>query len=210
MIVLKNLGQEVMTPVSWFNAFSYAKLFLLKTTTVLIGVFSNESDLESLLLLKNILNKFNSEFLFVDTVCSFFKSKCLKNLSFNSEGFFNRNNFQLNYLDVHCATFVPRLTLALEQSDVCLLIGVNPRVEATALNLRLRQRFLLSRSFELGVIGSLSYSLGYTFKHLGTSIKALLHLIEGRSGFSFLLLKARFPLILIGSACLVRADSKAL
>jgi NADH-quinone oxidoreductase subunit G len=212
MILLKKSGIKVLTPVSWFNAFSYAKRFLLKTTTVLISIVSHESDLESIFLLKKLLNKFNSEFLFVDTVCSFFKNKHVKNLFTNSEGFFDKKNFQLNFLDIHCSTFVPRLTVALQQSDVCLLLGVNPRLEATALNLRLRQRFLLSKllPFELGVIGSLSYSLGYDFKHLGISVRALLYVIEGRSSFSSSLLKSKFPLILIGSSFLMREDSRAL
>ena len=92
----------------------------------------------------------------------------------------------------------------IEDSDLCLLIGTNPRREATLLNVHLRERFLQG-SFVLANIGS-PLDLSYPIENLGNSTKALLDLVEGRSNFCQKLLKAQKPIVIIGQGVFTRQD----
>jgi NADH-quinone oxidoreductase subunit G len=99
-------------------------------------------------------------------------------------------------------------TLAgVEEADVILLIGANPRVEASVFNARLRKCWFLGTA-PIAVIGS-HVDLTYPYTHLGTGPKALEDLITGRSPFSTLLSSAKRPLVIVGQGALARDDGHA-
>ncbi|MCG6857394.1 MAG: NADH-quinone oxidoreductase subunit NuoG [Salaquimonas sp.] len=97
----------------------------------------------------------------------------------------------------------------IEDSDALLIIGANPRLEASVLNTRIRKRFRAPEDYPIGVIGEKA-DLRYAYQHLGTGPKTLADLVSGKDKFAATLKKAKKPLILIGQSALTRADSEAI
>ena len=92
-----------------------------------------------------------------------------------------------------------------EKADLCLLVGVDPRYEASVLNLRLRKRFL-EGGFEVGRVGAPT-DLTYPHHHLGTSLTSLARLVEGRDPFAQRLAQAEAPLLLVGGPLLTGPEA---
>ena len=88
----------------------------------------------------------------------------------------------------------------LEDIDVLLLVGTNPRLEAPVLNARLRRRWL-SGDLQVGLVGTPS-DLTYDFDHLGETASALTALAKARSGFAKVLKGAKAPALVIGTGAL--------
>ena len=95
----------------------------------------------------------------------------------------------------------------LETADVILLVGTNPRVEATVLNARLRRRWM-AQGLTIGVVGE-AVDLTYGYEHLGTGPAALAELAKSKSEFVKALKAAKSPAIIIGAGALARADGAA-
>lgn len=88
----------------------------------------------------------------------------------------------------------------LEEADVVLLVGTNPRFEAPVLNARLRRRWLAG-ALQVGLVGEAA-DLTYDFEHLGDTAAALATLAKSRSGFAKVLKGARAPALVIGAGAL--------
>ncbi|KAF0184092.1 MAG: NADH-quinone oxidoreductase subunit G [Hyphomonadaceae bacterium] len=93
--------------------------------------------------------------------------------------------------------------LGIEDADVILLIGANPRVEAAVLNARLRKVWLRG-AVRIGVIGE-RVDLTYGYDHLGAGPQSLNELAKGGDFFDALK-GAKKPLIIVGSGALARPD----
>jgi NADH-quinone oxidoreductase subunit G len=99
-------------------------------------------------------------------------------------------------------------TLAgIENADVALLVGVNPRLEAPVLNARLRKRWLAG-AMRVGVVG-VAADLTYPYEHLGAGPKSLAGLAKSKSDFMTALRSAKAPAIVVGAGALTRPDSAA-
>ncbi len=96
----------------------------------------------------------------------------------------------------------------IEEADAILLVGVNPRLEGTIVNARIRKRWLRG-GCEIGLIGPAA-DLGYAYKHLGETPQAIADLMIGRMPFASALKNAKKPLILVGAGALARADGPAI
>lgn len=68
-----------------------------------------------------------------------------------------------------------------EDCDLLLLVGTNPREEAPVLNARIRKSFL-EHNLKVGVVGS-SASLTYDFEHLGNTVQTLVDIFNGTHPF---------------------------
>ena len=68
-----------------------------------------------------------------------------------------------------------------EDADLLLLIGTNPKIEAPVFNARIRKA-VNKEGLKVGMIGS-SYDLTYPYEHLGNTTKTLLDIFEGRHPF---------------------------
>ena len=90
----------------------------------------------------------------------------------------------------------------IEESDALLIIGANPRLEASVLNARIRKRFRMPGDYPIGVIGE-NADLRYDYTHLGDSAKALADLVSGKNKFLAKLKKAKKPLVIVGAGALV-------
>ncbi|HEY8615877.1 NADH-quinone oxidoreductase subunit NuoG [Phenylobacterium sp.] len=99
-------------------------------------------------------------------------------------------------------------TLAgIEEADVVLLVGTNPRLEAPVFNARLRKRWL-NGALRVGVIGE-NVDLTYTYDYLGAGPQTLTGLARQRSDFVKALKEAKNPAIVVGAGALSRADGAA-
>ena len=95
----------------------------------------------------------------------------------------------------------------IENADVILLVGTNPRLEAAVLNARLRKRWM-AQALTVGVIGE-AVDLTYDYEHLGTGASALAGLAKSKSAFVAALTAAKAPAIIVGAGALSRADGAA-
>jgi len=106
------------------------------------------------------------------------------------------------------AGYVFNTTIAgIEEADACLLIGANPRWEATLVNARLRKRYLMG-GFAVAAI-SLVTDLTYRVENLGAGPDTLRTLVEGGNPFRAVLDAADCPMLILGTAALARADGAA-
>jgi NADH-quinone oxidoreductase subunit G len=96
----------------------------------------------------------------------------------------------------------------IEQSDALLIVGSNPRFEASVLNARIRKRARMS-DYPVGLVGEAG-DLRYPLTHLGTDPAALAALADGSSKFSKVLKKAERPMIIVGQGALSRKDGAAI
>ena len=88
----------------------------------------------------------------------------------------------------------------IEQSDLILLIGSNPRYEATILNARIRKSFLKNNLeiYSLGDVGDLTYP----YKVLSNKTDIVKQIIEGKHELSNKIQNSQKPLIIIGESAL--------
>ncbi|NTU76274.1 MAG: NADH-quinone oxidoreductase subunit G [Alphaproteobacteria bacterium] len=96
----------------------------------------------------------------------------------------------------------------IEQADALLLIGTNPRHEATLVNARIRKRWL-ANELPVGLIGA-PVDLTYPYEHLGASPRLIRDLMEGKHAFAKVLREAKNPMVLVGAGSLARPDGAAL
>jgi NADH-quinone oxidoreductase subunit G len=92
----------------------------------------------------------------------------------------------------------------IEQADVCLLIGTNPRWEAALINARLRKRYLQG-GFKVLNIGP-KLDLTFPVTQLGLGPEVLTDLADGNHSWVETLKQAKNPMLIIGQGALARPD----
>ncbi|XP_030066553.1 NADH-ubiquinone oxidoreductase 75 kDa subunit, mitochondrial [Microcaecilia unicolor] len=143
-------------------------------------------DAEALIALKDLLNRQNSDIL------------CTEELFPTSgAGTDLRSNYLLN----------SRIA-GVEEADVLLLVGTNPRFEAPLFNARIRKSWL-HNDLQVAMVGS-KVDLTYTYDHLGDSPQILKDIASGKHPFSKVLSQAKKPMVVVGSSTLQRRDGAAL
>jgi NADH dehydrogenase (ubiquinone) Fe-S protein 1 len=93
----------------------------------------------------------------------------------------------------------------IESTDCILIVGSNPRHEASVLNARIRKQWLRS-DLEVGVVGE-PWKSTFDFEHLGTDFGALKQVLSGPFGKK--LQAAKRPMIIVGSGVTDHPDAKA-
>ena len=138
----------------------------------------------------------------VETIFSF-KSLLKKINCINYD--FREKKFYINPVDKINHLFNSSIQ-GVEECDLVLLIGSNPRYEATMVNARLRKSFIRSKTpiYSIGNPGDLTYD--YTL--LGDDINELKNVIEGRSVINEKLKSAKKPLFIIGESALELKNAK--
>ncbi|WP_048647609.1 NADH-quinone oxidoreductase subunit NuoG [Nitratireductor soli] len=96
----------------------------------------------------------------------------------------------------------------IENADALLIIGANPRFEASVLNARIRKRWRMG-DFPIGVIGEMG-DLRYDSEMLGAGPETLKDLVDGTHKFASVLKKAKRPMIIVGQGALTRSDGAAI
>ncbi|WP_187971655.1 NADH-quinone oxidoreductase subunit NuoG [Aquibium microcysteis] len=95
----------------------------------------------------------------------------------------------------------------IESADALLIIGSNPRFEASVLNARIRKRWRMG-NFPIGVIGEAA-DLRYDHEMLGAGTETLKDLAAGSLSFLDALKKAARPMVIVGQGSLARPDGAA-
>ncbi|PIB91980.1 NADH-quinone oxidoreductase subunit NuoG [Caulobacter sp. FWC2] len=96
----------------------------------------------------------------------------------------------------------------IENADVVLFVGANPRIETPVLNARFRKQWIAGKT-RFGVIGEQA-DLTFDYDYLGAGAKTLSGLARSKGGFIDALKAAERPAIIIGQGALARADGAAI
>ena len=92
----------------------------------------------------------------------------------------------------------------IEEADAILIVGANPRFEASVLNARIRKAWRAS-DLPIGVIGE-GGDLRYDYELLGAGPETLKDVTDAGHKFHKVLKRARKPLILVGPGAVARGD----
>jgi NADH-quinone oxidoreductase subunit G len=96
----------------------------------------------------------------------------------------------------------------IEDADVVLFVGTNPRLEAPVLNARFRKQWIAGKT-RFGVIGEQA-DLTFDYDYLGAGAKTLSGLAKAKNDFVAAFKAAERPAIIIGQGALARADGAAI
>ena len=93
----------------------------------------------------------------------------------------------------------------INEADLCLLIGANPRQHAPVLNARIGQS-VRANTMKVYNIGNV-IDQHYKIQHLGSDVSLIEEILRGIHKFTKELTKAQNPMLIIGSAVLSRRDA---
>ncbi|MGO4831336.1 NADH-quinone oxidoreductase subunit NuoG, partial [Rhizobiaceae sp. 2RAB30] len=174
-----------LAPASWPEAFAAIKDAVARTTPDRIGAIAGDlAAVEEIFALKQLMTSLGSA-----------------NIDCRQDG---------AALDpaLGRASYVFNPTIdGIEHADALLIIGSNPRFEASVLNARIRKRWRIG-NLPVGVIGEIG-DTRYAYDQLGAGADTLKGLADGKGSFFDVLKKAERPLIIIGQGALARADGSA-
>uniref|UniRef100_A0A8C8JZI9 NADH-ubiquinone oxidoreductase 75 kDa subunit, mitochondrial n=3 Tax=Oncorhynchus tshawytscha TaxID=74940 RepID=A0A8C8JZI9_ONCTS len=154
--------------------------------TSVAAIVGGMVDAEALIALKDMLNRLNSDRLCTEEI-----------FPMAGAGSDLRSNYLLN----------SRIA-GIEEADLLLLVGTNPRYEAPLFNARIRKSWL-HNELQVALVGQ-EVDLTYTYDHLGESAKVLQEIAAGTHPFSKVLAKAKRPVVVLGSGSLQREDGGAI
>ena len=176
---------DTFVNVNWAEALNKVASEMKAAGPGIKAVAGQLADAESLVSLKDLVNKLGSENVTVDN----------KRQDSIAHGADFRSNYLLNS------------TIAgIEQADALLLIGTNPRHEAAVMNARIRKSFVYN-GLNVGLVGA-PVPLTYDYEHIGADTGSLEALISGKHAFSAQLASAKNPMIIIGSGVNDLPDSE--
>jgi len=174
-----------LKPATWAEAFAAIKAKVSGVDgSKIAGVAGDLVDVESTVALKDLLNALGSQ-----------------NLDCRQDGArFDASNR---------AGYIFNSGIAgIENADVVLLIGTNPRWEAPLVNSRIRKTYLTGKLKKVAVIGQ-NIDLTYPTEWLGNAGSVLTDLANGTHAFAETLRNAKNPLIILGAGALRRGDGPA-
>ncbi len=170
---------------SWSEAFAAVKAAVAKTSAAKIGAIAGDlANVEELYALKSLMTKLGSV-----------------NIDARQDGVALDPKFgRASYI------FNPTIE-GIEQADAILIIGSNPRFEASVLNARILKRHRQG-GLQIGLIGEQA-DLRYAYNYLGAGSDTLAQLASGKDKFFDVLKNAQRPLILIGQGALTGETGEA-
>ncbi|XP_022109177.1 NADH-ubiquinone oxidoreductase 75 kDa subunit, mitochondrial-like [Acanthaster planci] len=172
-----------LTPTNWEDALTRVAVELSNTDGGdIAAVAGGLVDAEALVALKDLLNKLGSEALCTEEV-----------FPMDAAGTDLRSNYLLN-----------TSIAGVEEADIVLLVGTNPRFEAPLFNTRLRKSWI-HNDLRIAMVGD-KVDLTYEYDHLGDTASVLQDLVDGKHPFSPTLAQAKHPMIVVGSGALQRED----
>ena len=138
----------------------------------------------------------------IETIFAF--KTLLKKINCNNYDFRDKS-FYINPSDKENYIFNSSIQ-GIEESDIILLIGCNPKHEATIVNARIRKAFVKNKTpiFSIGDPGDLTYD--YTL--LGKDISDLKNIFDEKSKISQRLKNSKKPLFIIGESALELKNAK--
>jgi NADH-quinone oxidoreductase subunit G len=173
-----------LRPASWAEAFTRAAEKIKATAGEKIAAIAGDAcDVESMFALKQLMNALGSA-----------------NLDCRQDG------AQFDICNRAGYIFNPGIA-AIEQADVILLVGTNPRWEAPLVNARIRKRWLKG-GLTVASVGP-QFPLTFPVLSLGNGAAALQALIDGQGAFADILKNAKNPIVIAGQGAFIRDDGLA-
>ena len=164
--------------ISWTEAYKKIVEKISKTQPEKIaGITGDMTNMETLFVIKEFFEKI-------------IKSN---NLDSRSNDYYVNSSERKNYI------FNSNIE-GLEESDLIILVGTNPRFEATILNSRIRRAYLKNKTniYSIGNVGDLTYP--YTI--LDNNTKAIKDIVNNKHEISTKIINAKKPIIVIGQSVL--------
>lgn len=172
-------------PTSWPSALELiaSKMNYASNIKAIAG---QSADAESLVSLKDLVNSFGSEKL------------CLEGEGGPpAQGADIRTNYLFN-----------SSISGIEEADLILLIGTNPRHEAPIINTRIRKAYIYNNT-DVALIGQ-EVKLTCDYDYLGADASVIGKLASGKHPFFERLSKAKKPMIIVGSAIAEHSNASAI
>jgi len=172
-----------LVETSWDNAIDLVSSRINETNPKFIaGHVGDMSSLETINSFKTLLNSIGSN-----------------NCDFRERFFYINDKNKANYI------FNTSIS-GIEKSDFILLVGTNPRTEATILNARIRKIFLSKKIpiFSIGSPGDLTYD----YKVVGNNTEDIKKILEGENKVKSTLLKSKRPMVIVGESALALKSGK--
>jgi NADH-quinone oxidoreductase subunit G len=175
-----------LTVVSWSEAITYVAQKMRQVTPNKIAAISGDlTDVETMVVAKEWLQNFGVTHL-----------DC------------RQDNTKLQADAPRCSYLFNTGIASIEQADLCLLIGTNPRHEAPIINARIRKAYL-HNALSVGLIGA-SCDLTYPVEYLGDSIEKLHLILQGTHPFVKRIEQAKKPMLILGQGALKRQDGEVI
>ena len=129
----------------------------------------------------------------------FFQSIKSNNIEFREKKFYINPDDKMNYI------FNSSIK-GIEDAELILLVGCNPRHEATMVNARIRKTYKKNKIeiYSLGNPGDLTYE----YKIVGENLEDFKDIIDNKSDLSKKILSTKKPLIIIGESALEMKNGK--
>ncbi len=180
---LKN-SKGKLKPVSWNDAFEAISAKIKVTDgSKIAAVVGDLCDCESIMALKDVMHLLGSPHLECRSDGSKFNPYIPSGYNFNTS------------------------IAGVEDADLIILIGTNPRLEAAMLNARIYKNWR-DNKVKVAVIGS-HIDVNYPYVHLGTGSETLQDLIAGKHDFDETLKNAKKPMLILGTGATMRNDGLA-
>ena len=181
---IRNEDSGKLEEASWGEALSYIgmKMRGLKGDEI-AGLVGDMADAESIVALKDLMGVVGSP-----------------NMDCRTDG--------AKFDPSNRAGYLFNSTIAgLDEADAILIVGANPRYEATMVNARIRKA-VFERRVPVGVVGEAA-DLSYKYDHVGETLGDLETFSKARSGFAKIFKAAKKPVMIIGSGVFEREDGEA-
>ena len=94
-----------------------------------------------------------------------------------------------------------------ENADAILLVGSNPRWEASVLNARIRKAYI-DNDCKIGIIGP-DINLTYSYTNISESLSALNDIVENKIKFANEFFNAKNPIIIVGTSAINSKHGKS-
>ncbi len=180
---VRDAGTGALVPASWDDALAMIASRMSQTTPDKIAAFAGElCALEEMVALKDLMDQMGAQ-----------RTECRVNGEQIENG--PRGGYLFN------------TTIAgIEQADAILIVGANPRHEATMVNARIRKAWLAKhKRLPIGVIGT-DTDLTYDIEHISAGPDGIDSLLSGTHPFSAVLRAAKNPMMIVGMGALRRVD----
>ncbi len=135
----------------------------------------------------------------INSLKEFAKKLSIPNYEFREKPFYLNSDNKMNYI------FNSSIK-GIEESDCIVLIGTNPRHEATMLNARIRKAFVAKKIpiISFGDPGNLTYD----YTNAGNSTEDIKKLLNKENETSKILLNSKKPIVIIGESALELESAK--
>ncbi|MER0239201.1 NADH-quinone oxidoreductase subunit NuoG [Fulvimarina sp. MAC8] len=175
-----------LQPASWPEAFAAVKAKLDSTDASKVGAIAGDlSAVEDMWAMKRLMGEIGSA-----------------NIDCRQDG-------SVSHPADGRASYIFNTTIAgIEEADALLIIGANPRFEASVLNARIRKRWRME-GFPIGVIGE-NTDLRYDYTYLGAGTDTLSDIEGASQGFFEALKGAERPMIILGQGALSGDNGSAI